>query len=57
MIKDIDFNKIYMNFCTTHFKDNINLILFINTPKFFDTNIYKSLLLTTNLTNTNIFEI
>ena len=57
MIKDIDFNKIYINFCTTHFKDNVNLMLFINTPKFIDNYLYKNLLLTTNLTNTNIFEI
>tara|TARA_B100000700_G_C15049922_1_gene859776 strand:+ start:2921 stop:3304 length:384 start_codon:yes stop_codon:yes gene_type:complete len=57
MIKDIDFNKIYMNFCTTHFKDNVNLILFINTPKFIDNNIFKRLLLTNNLENINIFEI
>ncbi len=57
MIKDIDFNKIYMNHCSIHFKDNINMILFINTPKFIDNNIYKSLLLTSNLDNINIFEI
>jgi hypothetical protein len=57
IIKDINFNKIYMNHFSTHFKDNINLILFINTPKFIDNNIYKSLLLTSNLDNINIFEI
>ena len=57
IIKDIDFNKIYMNFCTIYFKDNVNLILFIDTPKFLYNNLYKSLLLTNNLENTNIYEI
>jgi hypothetical protein len=57
MIKDIDFNRINITYCMKHFKDNINLILFINTPKFIDNNIYKSLLLTNNLDNVNIFEI
>jgi len=57
MIKDIDFYKIYMNFCSIHFKDNVNLIFFINTPKFIDNNIFKRLLLKNNLENINIFEI
>ena len=49
MIKDIDFNKIYINFCTTHFKDNVNLMLFINTPKFIDNYLYKNLFYHYNL--------
>lgn len=57
IIKDIDYPKLKLHEFNQYFKDNISLILFINTPKFIDTNNYKSLLSTTDLSNLNVFEI
>ena len=57
MIKDTDFLNINKIYCNIHFKDTINLILFIDTPKFIDDNIFKSLLLCKNLDSCSILEI
>jgi|TARA_B110000259_G_scaffold187739_1_gene243086 hypothetical protein len=57
MIKDRDFNKIFKCSNNLHFKEIVNLILFINTPRFIDNNIFNNLLSTSDLSNTNILEI
>ena len=57
MIKDRDFNKIFQCSNNLHFKEIVNLILFINTPRFIDNNIFNNLLSTSDLSNTNILEI
>lgn len=57
LIKDIEFPNINTFQFSSHFKDQISLILFIYTSKFLNNNIYKNLLLTNSIKNINITEI
>ena len=57
LIKDIEFSKINTFEYSSHFKEQISLILFIYTSKFLNSSIYKKLLLTNNNKNINITQI
>ena len=45
VIKDIDSDKLFLYENTIHFKEYINMIIFIDTPKFIENNTYYKLLL------------
>ena len=57
IVKDIDYPKLKLNNINYYFKDTISLMLFINTPKFIDTNNYYTILSTNDYSKINIFEI
>ena len=54
VIKDIDSDKLFLYENTIHFKEYINMIIFIDTPKFIENNTYYKLLLKNNINNINI---
>jgi hypothetical protein len=57
VIKDIDSDKLFLYENTIHFKEYINMIIFIDTPKFIENNTYYKLLLKNNINNVNIIQI
>lgn len=57
VIKDIDSDKLFLYENTIHFKEYINMIIFIDTPKFIENNTYYKLLLKNNINNINIIQI
>ena len=58
LIKDIEIPELYKTNISEHLKkDNINLILFINTPEINDLSTYKNFINISNLNNINIFVI
>ena len=57
VIKDIDSDKLFLYENIIHFKEYINMIIFIDTPKFIENNTYYKLLLKNNINNINIIQI
>lgn len=57
LIKDIEIPKIYDYNISIHFKENVNLIIYINTPKINCIYTYKKYLHISNYIDMNIFEI